>query len=102
VQVPGHDGRASMAAIIGDPDLAALWAHVATRLPTYARPLFLRLSREIATTATFKHRKNELARDGYDPGMTSDQLCFSDREAHTFVPLDRVLHSQICAGSLRL
>src|SRR5262249_6106913 len=34
--------------------------------------------REIATTATFKHRKNELARDGYDPGMTSDQLCFSD------------------------
>jgi len=34
--------------------------------------------REIATTATFKHRKNELARDGYDPGMTSDQLCFSN------------------------
>ena len=34
--------------------------------------------REIATTTTFKHRKNELARDGYDPGMTSDQLCFSD------------------------
>ena len=41
--------------------------HLARRLPAYARPLFLRIKDRIEVTATFKHKKNELAREGYDP-----------------------------------
>ena len=45
VAVPGTEGRAGMATIVGDDelDLVALRTHVADRLPAYARPVFLRM-----------------------------------------------------------
>ena len=41
VAIPGTEGRAGMAALVTEPeiDLAALRAHLASRLPHYARPL---------------------------------------------------------------
>ena len=101
VEIPGHDGRAGMAAIVGSPDLAALREHLANRLPAYARPLFLRLRGEIETTATFKHRKNELARDGYDPAAIADPLYVHDPERRAYVPLDAALYRRISAGQVR-
>ena len=58
-------------------DLAALAAATWTdRLPAYARPLFLRIRREIEVTATFKHKKSDLAREGYDPAIVTDEHLF--------------------------
>ena len=72
VAIPGTDGRAGMAAlVVADGfDLAALRRHIDASLPAYARPVFLRVRTELETTATFKHKKDELARAGYDPGAT--------------------------------
>src|SRR6185312_3462233 len=69
VSVPGVDGRAGMAAIVvdGDFDMSALPGRLAARLPHYARPIFLRLSPAIAVTGTFKQRKVDLVKDGFDP-----------------------------------
>jgi fatty-acyl-CoA synthase len=100
VAVPGRDGRAGMAAIAGTPDLAGLWAHLAARLPDYARPVFLRLTGALAVTATFKHRKNNLAREGF--AATADPVFVADRERKTYVPLDKVLLARVKAGTLRL
>ena len=62
VAVPGTEGAAGMAALVADRplDFAKLRQHLAKRLPGYARPLFLRLTANIAATSTFKHNKNEL------------------------------------------
>ena len=78
VRVPGNEGAAGMAAIVPDGwlDVAALRAHLAQRLPAYARPKFLRVAKELATTSTFKHTKNDLQRDGFDPAATSDTILF--------------------------
>ncbi|KAM9793557.1 long-chain fatty acid transport protein 6 isoform X2 [Syngnathus typhle] len=47
VEIPGHEGRAGMAAMILKPgfmfDGNTLFKHVVMELPTYARPVFLRL-----------------------------------------------------------
>jgi fatty-acyl-CoA synthase len=104
VEIPGTDGRAGMAALVCDEDvdLAALRHHLAERLPAYARPLFLRMRREIAVTGTFKHRKTELAREGYDPSVISDPLYFDDPVCQAFVPLDASLHARIDGGEFRL
>jgi fatty-acyl-CoA synthase len=104
VGIPGTDGRAGMAALVCDEDLdlAALRQHLNERLPGYARPLFLRMRREIAVTGTFKHRKTELASEGYDPSVIRDPLYFDDPVRQAFVPLDASLHARINGGGFRL
>jgi fatty-acyl-CoA synthase len=103
VRVPGAEGAAGMAAIVPDGrlDVAALRAHLAQRLPAYARPKFLRVANELATTSTYKHTKNDLQRDGFDPAATSDAIYFDDPASDAFVPLDRTLYERIKAGAVR-
>ena len=76
VEVPGTDGRAGMASLscAAGFDGAALAEHLRGRLPAYAVPLFLRLRAEQETTATFKYRKVELKRAGFDPGQIDEPL----------------------------
>jgi fatty-acyl-CoA synthase len=93
-----------MAAIVcsDDCDLAALHAHLRSKLPEYARPLFLRIQRHIDVTATFKQKKVDLVRDGFNPAATSDPIYFNDPQAGAFVPLDAALSRGIENGDIRL
>ena len=104
VSIPGTEGRAGMAAIVSEKllDLAALQEHLIARLPAYARPLFLRLRDEIETTSTFKHKKHDLAREGYDPTASADPIYFCDPRRQAFVPLDQTLYEHIANGQIRL
>jgi fatty-acyl-CoA synthase len=104
VAVAGRDGRAGMAALVVEPgfDFAAFRAHLAAHLPEYARPVFLRLLPELDVTATFKQRKVDLVKDGFDPGRIVDPLYFSDAERRTFVPLDAALYARIQSGQVRM
>ena len=104
VEVPGHEGRAGMAAIVCDEDLnlTDLRLYLAAHLPDYARPLFVRIRGEIDATATFKQRKIGLMKDGFDPANISDALFFDDPRARAYVRLDDALYAQIVSGELRL
>ncbi len=104
VEVPGHEGRAGMAAIVcaGDTDLAALRSYLAAHLPDYARPLFLRIRGEIDVTATFKQRKIDLVKDGFDPRSIPDAIFFDDPRTRAYVPLDGTLYKEIVSGRVRL
>jgi fatty-acyl-CoA synthase len=102
VAVPGHSGKCGMAAleVSGDFDLAAFRAHVAIRLPAYARPVFLRIVDSLAITETFKQKKNALAQDGFDPAAISDPLFVEDGTG--YAPLDAALYARISSGLMRL
>ena len=104
VPVPGADGRVGMAAVaVGAAlDLAALRAHLAERLPAYARPRFLRVRRELELTATFKRTKHDLRRQGFDPEATDDALFFDDHDRDGFVPIDAALYLRIQSGTVHL
>ena len=70
VAVPGSDGRAGMAALRVDStfDINTLRPHLITRLPAYARPVFIRLlNQPVDTTGTFKPRKRVLIDAGFEP-----------------------------------
>lgn len=69
-------------------------------LPSYARPLFIRILSEQIITQTMKHRKIELMEEGFDPNIVSDPLFVIDSIARTYVPLtldnfSKVLHSKL-------
>ena len=104
VRVPGTDGAAGMAAIVveGALDFSEFRQHLARRLPSYARPLFLRLTDRIEITATFKHRKLDLEREGFDPGAGGDAVFFDDPAQQAFVTVDNALYEEIAAGKVRL
>ena len=106
VKVAGREGRAGMASlVVDDPatfDLEALRAHLAQRLPDYACPVFLRFAAEVEVTGTFKHRKVDLVRQGFDPAIVRDPLYFRSPDSKTFVPLDGPLYARLTSGSIRL
>jgi fatty-acyl-CoA synthase len=103
VIVPDQDGRAGMAAlVVGESfDPTRLAERCDRELPVYARPVFLRLLPEIEVTGTFKHRKVELVKEGFDPAAISDPLFFLDGE-RGYVPLDSELYGRIVRGEQRV
>jgi fatty-acyl-CoA synthase len=104
VSVPGADGRAGMAAIVAsdDLDMRAVYRHVCDSLPVYARPLFLRRRPQMETTGTFKHRKVDLVRDGFDPNSVREPVYFRDDSEESYVPLDAGLYARIVEGDVRV
>jgi fatty-acyl-CoA synthase len=104
VEVPGADGRAGMTAIVVSEniDFRKLADHLARRLPSYAHPLFLRISAELDSTETFKQKKQLLAREGFHPVVVGGPLYFRDPQSGEYRPLDDEAHARIKDGRIRL
>ena len=104
VSIPGADGRAGMSAIVVNEgfDIEALPAHLAQRLPAYARPVFIRISRELDATETFKQKKGDLARDGFDPAAIAEPLFMLEPKSGAYISLDSGAFAQIVDGAIRL
>jgi fatty-acyl-CoA synthase len=102
VAVPGSSGRCGMAALEVESDFnpAAFHAHMASRLPAYAQPLFLRIVDSLTVTETFKQKKQLLAQEAFDPAAIAEPL-FADCGTG-FVPLDGALYARISSGLIRL
>ncbi len=103
VTVPGAEGKAGMAAVAAGTalDLAGLRAHLAQRLPAYARPLFLRLTDRIDATPTFKPKNNQFAREGFDISVVRDPIYVDDPQHNSFIPLDAEILRRIESGQVR-
>jgi fatty-acyl-CoA synthase len=104
VEIPGADGRAGMAAIVvGDRfDPTEFRNHLARRLPAYAHPVFVRISAALDTTETFKQKKQQLSREGFDPRLVTDPLFFRDPTSEVYLPIDAASYARIVDGSIRL
>lgn len=104
VVVPHADGRAGMAFIVLQPgavfDPAAYYAFATAVLPSYARPLFVRLGAAMDVTGTLKHTKTRLQAEGYDRTRVADPLWLRDDTHATYVPFDADLARRLDAGEL--
>jgi fatty-acyl-CoA synthase len=104
VEVPGAEGRAGMAALAsaGDLDLtsAEFFRHV-EQLPAYARPVFLRVIGQVDMTGTFKVRKVELQRQGFDPDAVHAPVHFRDDAAGCYRVLDAETFRRLREGGIR-
>jgi fatty-acyl-CoA synthase len=103
VRVPGHEGRAGMAALVTGQGFAMsnVAAELGKKLPGYAVPIFLRLLPQMAITGTFKLRKVELAAEGFDPRRVADPLYVLDPVSSLYRPLDAIFYDAIVAGRVR-
>jgi fatty-acyl-CoA synthase len=104
VSIPGSDGKAGMVALSTnkDIDLDKLYQKLSSSLPAYAQPLIIRIKNEIEITGTFKHRKVELVKEGYDPKNISEPLYFCDHQSKKYIPLDNDLFGSINNQEIKL
>ena len=107
VEVADYSGKAGMAALMVEDgfSLEGLRDHVHAELPHYARPLFLRIHKETPeehTTGTFKLKKTDLVREGWDPEKVADPLYIDHPEQGAYVAMTPEIKAQIDAGELRL
>merc|ERR1712029_401445 len=105
VDVPGVEGKAGMAAIVEDAakfDLDTFLLRLKAELPAYAIPLFVRLVNSIDTTGTFKFRKLDLVREGFNPVLVSDPLFFYNSSSGGYTRLDSCLYEEIVSMKCRL
>jgi fatty-acyl-CoA synthase len=104
VEIPGTDGRAGMVAVVVDDgfDIQALEHHLSSRLPAYACPVAVRICTTLDTTETFKQKKHDLAREGFDPHLVKDRLFSRDPGTGAYRPLDAATFAGISDGSIRL
>jgi fatty-acyl-CoA synthase len=104
VAVPGMDGRAGMAALVAasDFDVTNLAQKIGNNLATYARPVFLRLQPEMEITGTFKQRKVDLVKDGFNPAVIRDPLYVFNQDTQRYEHLDSDRYADIVAGRMKL
>lgn len=107
VQIPGASGRAGMAAVtlnvpVEQFDTAGLVQYLQSQLPSYAMPVFLRVRREHEVTGTFKNRKVELKRDGFDLAAVNDPVFWYAGNEKRYKPLDPPALDAICSGDVRI
>ena len=104
VEIPGADGRAGMAAIVidGNFDIGEFASHLAKRLPVYACPVMIRICTALDATETFKLKKQELVREGFDPHQVTDPLFFREPKSGEYRPIDARAYARIADGSIRL
>jgi len=103
VEVPGAEGRAGMVSmtISHDIDFGALAQHLKSALPPYAVPLFLRVQVDVDTTGTFKFRKVEAVKEGFDLNQVKDPIWFLNSETKNYEKLSTKTHKRILARDYR-
>ncbi|MEM1050621.1 MAG: long-chain-acyl-CoA synthetase [Pseudomonadota bacterium] len=104
VEVPGADGRAGMVAmtVTDDFDISKLANHCRENLPPYAVPLFVRIQAQAATTGTFKFRKVELVKEGFDLENIDDPIWLLEPGASEYVRMSKDHQTRLVAREYRL
>ncbi|XP_022191701.1 long-chain fatty acid transport protein 4 [Nilaparvata lugens] len=104
VEVTGSEGRAGMVAIVDQNntlDLEALAEGAKKSLPSYARPMFIRVLHEVEMTGTYKMKKADLQKEAYNPQVVKDKLFYLSSKG-VYEPLTEDIYSQIETGKIRL
>jgi len=105
VLIPDTEGRAGMISFIkkGDEsfDFDKFSEFVNDKIPSYAIPIFLRIKKEFATTATDKIQKVKLKQEGYDVNEIEDPIYILLPRASKYVPLSKEIYEGVMAGKYR-
>ena len=101
VQVDSAEGKAGMAAMNVSDEFSfiSFIEHVNKNLNTFQKPYFLRLTKEMQTTGTFKHQKEDLKKQGFNPSLIKDKLYFLQK--NNYVEIDQALYNRIHSGDER-
>ncbi len=76
-------------------NLESLSAHIRENLPSYSRPIFIRLLAELPTTTTHKLQKNDLRDQAFHFDKVSDHMLVMRPGETTYSKLDSDFYDKI-------
>ncbi|MBT7276128.1 MAG: long-chain-acyl-CoA synthetase, partial [Woeseiaceae bacterium] len=104
VQIPNTEGRAGMVAFncdLNEFNWDSFAEYVNDALPSYARPVFVRIIKELETTGTFKLKKNELRDEAYHlDKVNNDRVFIKKPGTNSYAELDNETYQDISNGSV--
>lgn len=71
-------------------------------LPSYAIPIFLRVVDSISLTGTFKLKKTDLQKEGYNINEIKDKVYILDPKEVNYVELTETIYNDVITGKLKL
>merc|ERR1711935_1227052 len=111
VKVPWAEGACGALAITldtGDLTLTAeqlqsLYDTAIAHMPGYQRPMFIRVQAEMEATGTFKNRKVELVKEGFNFAEYEDKdaVYFLSKQEAAYIPLTQSMVDDINSGALK-
>ncbi|WP_166264163.1 long-chain-acyl-CoA synthetase [Marinobacter caseinilyticus] len=106
IEVPDTNGKAGMVTLVPQQTLAAfepdkLFRYLHENLPSYAIPVFVRVTGGIEKTGTFKYKKVDLKKAAYTPGRSDDEVYVWLPKTQGYTRIDGALAKQIDAGAIR-
>ncbi|XP_031343303.1 long-chain fatty acid transport protein 4-like isoform X2 [Photinus pyralis] len=103
VEIPGAEGRIGMAAILGNDDksqLNVLAKEFKSNLPSYAIPAFIRVLESFPITGTYKLKKLELQKEGFNINVIKDKVYILS--SGKYIPLTKEIYNDVINHRLRL
>ena len=93
-----------MASLVVNDDfnLEKLYEYLSEQLPVYSVPVFIRISPEIEKTGTFKYKKTDLVKDGYDPSKIQDPIYYASGGDKRYINLDQDSFQKINTLEIRV
>ncbi|MBW4933941.1 long-chain-acyl-CoA synthetase [Marinobacter sp. F4206] len=105
VEVPKTNGKAGMVTLVphsngNEFDVNKLFAYLKANLPAYAIPVFVRVTRAIEKTGTFKYRKVDIQKTGYSLEQSNDEVFAWLPKTQEYTQLTPELVADIDAGKV--
>lgn len=105
VNVPHHEGKTGMVAII-DPTLSfdpnLIVTEMIHSLPHYAIPNFVRVSKYVDMTMSFKYKKNQLKLDAFHiKNVENDPIYYFDRKIMKYNVLTQLIYEKILVNEIK-
>ncbi|CAF0866595.1 unnamed protein product [Adineta ricciae] len=106
VSIPECEGKAGMAVILDDPSSPINISTIANELkkqglPSYARPCFLRFTKHIELTGTFKVKKTVFQEEGYDLSRITEDIYYLNQQKQAYEKLTPDIYELILKEKVR-
>ena len=101
VEVKSAEGRAGMAllSVTDEFNFNEFSEHITKNLNAFQLPYFLRITEKMKTTGTFKHQKEDLKKQGFDPELIEDKVFFYQKG--DYIEMNSDLYERIQSGEER-
>jgi len=100
------DGKAGMAVVLDDESMSTTIEQLVSQLktlglPAYARPCFIRLTKHIELTGTFKVKKNVFQDEAYDVNRVSETIYYLNNKNQSYEKLTPEIYESILQQKIK-